>query len=70
MGDFIKIVANGRPYTVAPQTPLSAFLREQGLRADCVIVERNGTALTRSEADAAVLANGDALEIVRLVAGG
>jgi thiamine biosynthesis protein ThiS len=35
-----------------------------------VVVERNGRALTPGDARSTVLADGDVLEIVRIVAGG
>jgi sulfur carrier protein len=35
-----------------------------------VVVEHNGTALLRSEVEAAALQDGDVLELVRAVAGG
>ena len=41
-----------------------------GLKMDRVVVERNGQALTPEEARRTLLADGDRLEIVRIVAGG
>jgi sulfur carrier protein len=46
------------------------LLSSLGLRVGSVVVEHNGTALLRSEVQAAVLADGDRLELVRAVAGG
>jgi sulfur carrier protein len=51
-------------------TTLPGLLEQQGLRPGSVVVEHNGTALLRSELDAAQLADGDRLELVRAVAGG
>jgi sulfur carrier protein len=41
-----------------------------GLGVGWVVVERNGTALLRSETERTVLEDGDVLEVVRAVAGG
>jgi thiamine biosynthesis protein ThiS len=66
----IVITANGRRYDVPVAQPLDAFLESVGQKPKQVVVERNGQALTPGEARAATLADGDVLEIVRIVAGG
>lgn len=66
----ISITANGKLCAVAPGTPLPDFLRSLDLAPTRVIVEHNRQALTQAEAQAVRLAEGDQLEIVRLVAGG
>lgn len=66
----MQIVLNGRPSEVADGTALPDLLVSLGLRPGSVVVEHNGTALLRSELSAAVLADGDRLELVRAVAGG
>lgn len=70
MSATVRITANGKPHDVPPGQTLDAFLRSVGLEPRLVVVERNGLALTPGEARAAVLAPGDVLEIVRIVAGG
>ncbi|GHB97008.1 sulfur carrier protein ThiS [Cerasicoccus arenae] len=67
---MIKITANGETFSIAEALPLPDFLAERGQAPERVIVERNGEALTQSETKAATLAQGDVLEIVRIVAGG
>ena len=67
---MINITANGETFSLAPGTALPDFLAERGQAPERVVVERNGEALTQSEAKAATLENGDVLEIVRIVAGG
>ncbi len=67
---MIQITANGESFAIAENTTLPAFLAERGQAPERVVVERNGEALTQSEAKAATLQNGDVLEIVRIVAGG
>lgn len=66
----MQIVVNGRPSQVVDGTSLSDLIVGLGLRVGSVLVEHNGTALLRSELPAAVLADGDRLELVRAVAGG
>jgi sulfur carrier protein len=66
----IAITANGRRYEVAAEQTLGAFLESVGQKPRLVVVERNGQALTPGEARTTTLADGDVLEIVRVVAGG
>jgi thiamine biosynthesis protein ThiS len=66
----ITVIANGQARPARPGCPLPEFLTALNLAPERVVVERNGTALTPAEARATVLAEGDRLEIVRLVPGG
>jgi len=66
----ITLIANGQKKSARAGCPLPDFLAELSLEPARVVVERNGTALTPAEARATVLAEGDRLEIVRLVPGG
>jgi sulfur carrier protein len=66
----VRVTVNGAEREFAAGCTLLALLAELGLRPGSVVVERNGTALLRSEVDAVVLAEGDRLELVRAVAGG
>lgn len=66
----MRIVVNGKPSEVADGTGLTDLLVSLGLRPGSVVVEHNGVALLRSELGAAVLGEGDRLELVRAVAGG
>ena len=66
----MQIVVNGRPSQVADTTTLPELLETLGLRIGSLVVEHNGTALLRSELAAALLADGDRLELIRAVAGG
>lgn len=66
----MEVIANGTTFTVEPETSLPAFIEARGLALERVVVERNGEALTPAEARETVLAPGDRLEIVRIVAGG
>lgn len=66
----MTIIANGTSFELASETTLAAFVESRGLALERVFVERNGEALTPSEARETVLQDGDRLEIVRVVAGG
>lgn len=70
MSATISITANGKRHDIPTHQPLDEFLIGVGLQPRLVVVERNGIALTPGEARKAVLAPGDVLEIVRIVAGG
>ena len=66
----MRVTVNGGARDLADGTGVDALLGELGLVPGTVVVERNGTALTRSEAQRTTLADGDVLELVRAVAGG
>ena len=66
----IHLVVNGDQRTVPPGTTLPTLLELLGLPAQSVLVEHNGTALLRDEWPTLRLADGDRLEILRVVAGG
>ena len=70
MSEKIHITANGKPYVLDAPVTLPEFLATQNLAPERVVVERNREALTPSETLKAELADGDNLEIVRIVAGG
>lgn len=66
----MRVTVNGASRELPDGTTLPALLADLGLGTGWVVVERNGTALLRSEAEATTLEDGDVLEIVRAVAGG
>ena len=66
----MEVRVNGSPTSLPDGTTLPELLTSLGLGTGWVVVERNGTALLRSETERTVLADGDVLEIVRAVAGG
>lgn len=66
----MRVTVNGKPTDVADGTSLPVLIESLGLRVGSVVVEHNGTALLRSEVQAAGLCDGDRLELVRAVAGG
>ncbi len=66
----IFVVLNGEKRTLPKGTGLLAFIESLGLPVPGVLVEHNGTALLRDEWSGVQLADGDRLEILRIVAGG
>lgn len=68
MTDFI--IANGQKISTDLPCSLESFLLAQKLLPRSVVVEHNGEAVAPSEFSKRVLAPGDKLEIVKIVAGG
>ena len=66
----MTIVANGRELPVESPCSIEEFLVQQGLLPRSVVVEHNGDAIAPSEFASRDLADGDRLEIVKIVAGG
>ena len=64
------VTANGTKVTGAFPCSLEEFLLSQKLLPRSVVVEHNGEAVAPSEFPHRVIANGDKLEIVQIVAGG
>jgi thiamine biosynthesis protein ThiS len=64
------IIANGREIETELPCSLEEFLLRQKLLPRSVVVEHNGEAVAPSEFGRRPLANGDRLEIVKIVAGG
>lgn len=66
----MTIQLNGEPRPVAEGVTIRELLARFELPAPSVLVEHNGTALFRADWDAVTLAEGDRLEVIRVVAGG
>ena len=66
----MHVTVNGEGRELPAGTTLATLLTELGLVVGSVVVEHNGRALLRAETQAAVLVDGDVLELVRAVAGG
>jgi len=66
----VKVTINGEPRTVERSSNVAELIAELGLPAPAILVEHNGLALRREEWPARTLADGDRIEIVRIVAGG
>ncbi|MBL6764081.1 MAG: sulfur carrier protein ThiS [Verrucomicrobiae bacterium] len=65
-----KILANGTAVEVGLPCSLEQFLIARNQLPRSVVVERNGEAVAPSQFAGVSLADGDRLEIVRIVAGG
>lgn len=61
---------NGKDIELKSGMTLAEFLATHNYRAELVAVERNGQIVPRAEFGAAVLTDGDELEIVSFVGGG
>lgn len=64
------VMANGQKVATAIPCSIEQFLLAQKLRPRSVVVEHNGQAVAPSEFGQRMLAAGDRLEIVQIVAGG
>lgn len=67
---MIKLRINGRPVELDASTTLLAYLEKLGVNPRTVAVEHNGVIVERSGYENATLAEGDVVEIVRMVGGG
>ena len=66
----IRVQVNGEARAIPPGHPLARLIEDLGLPPRSALVEHNGQALFRTEWDGVRLAEGDQLEILRVVAGG
>jgi len=64
------VIANGRKTAAALPCSIEDFLLDQRLPPRSVVVEQNGEAVAPSEFKRRWLAEGDRLEIVKIVGGG
>ena len=66
----MKVVINGEARDIAAAENVAELIGALGLPAPAMLVEHNGTALRRDEWKTRTLADGDRIEVVRIVAGG
>lgn len=66
----MNVSLNGNPRTLVEGTSVSGMLQELELEPARVVVERNREIVPREAFAAAILAEGDVLEIVQFVGGG
>jgi sulfur carrier protein len=66
----MHVRVNGEERELPDAMSVPELLASMGLGTGWVVVERNGEALLRSEAERTTIEEGDVLEIVRAVAGG
>lgn len=66
----MKLVINGDEREIDAAKDVAELIAVLGLPAPAMLVEHNGVALRREEWQTRLLAEGDRIEIVRIVAGG
>ena len=66
----MTISINGEPRTIERAANVAELIEELALPAPATLVEHNGLALRREEWSGRTLAEGDRIELVRIVAGG
>lgn len=66
----MKLFVNGEAREIVHAQNVAELIDELGLPAPATLVEHNGLALRRSEWLARPLAEGDRIELIRIVAGG
>ena len=66
----MTISLNGEPRVLERAANVAELIAELALPAPATLVEHNGLALRREEWPARTLAEGDRIEIIRIVAGG
>jgi sulfur carrier protein len=65
-----QIVANGESKPIDLPCTVEDFIRQSGWRPTQVVVEHNGTVLSRLSLQSVQLKDGDRLEVIVPVAGG
>jgi sulfur carrier protein len=66
----MTITLNSEPREITRARNVGELIDELGLPAPSILVEHNGLALRREEWSSRSLAEGDRIELVRIVAGG
>ena len=66
----MKINLNGEMYEVGTASNVLELLEVLGIPLPALLVEHNGLALRREEWSERALAEGDCVEMIRIVAGG
>ena len=66
----MTISINGEPRSIQGARNIAELIEELALAAPSLLVEHNGLALRRDEWIERMLADGDRVELVRIVAGG
>ncbi len=66
----MTILVNGEPRKILRAANVAELIDELALPAPAILAEHNGLALRRDEWPARPLAEGDRIELIRIVAGG
>ena len=65
-----KITVNGRLHEIVATLPLTELLTDLGVDRRLIAVANNGEVIARDRYDGVCLADGDSVEVVRMVGGG
>jgi sulfur carrier protein len=66
----MRVTINGEARETEPVKNIAELVAALGWPAPAILVEHNGVALRRDEWSERAMAEGDVLEIIRIVAGG
>lgn len=66
----MNITVNGEPRDVQPDTSLRALIELLSLKLELTAVQLNETIVHREDVGATMLADGDVVELIRVVGGG
>lgn len=66
----LNVVVNGKPHAIEPGTSLLALLDSMGIPSEGTAVELSGEIVARDKYSQIILADGQHMEIVRMVGGG
>jgi thiamine biosynthesis protein ThiS len=67
---MIQLTVNGKPRELQPPGTILGLLEQLGINPQIVAVEHNGDIVKRDRYGETPVADGDQLEIVRMVGGG
>jgi thiazole synthase len=66
----MKILLNGKDEHIAPGTTVAGLLEARGMAPESAAVDVNGELVRKADRSARTLAEGDQVEVVRMIAGG
>jgi thiamine biosynthesis protein ThiS len=66
----VKLIVNGAEHDVRDGMTARELVESLGLRPEVVVVERNEEVVKRAALGATLLAPGDRIEIIQMIAGG
>ena len=66
----MNVTVNGEPRDISPGTSVTGLIESLGLKVELIAVQMNDTILDRNELSAALLSEGDVIELIRIVGGG
>lgn len=64
------ITVNGQPREVREHITMLELLRDLGVKPEITAIQRNAEIINRKSVDSTVVADGDTIELIRIVGGG